>query len=718
MSQPRAAGFQFPSGQEFSLLRGLGADDMSYLASYLEEVQFPAGGTIIREGACDRFMYLVVEGQARVARKELELATLGPGSHIGELSLVTGKPRLASVIAVTPVTAGRLTGDSFDRMSDEAPKLAFRLLSSMMVGLRSSLSEMNESIGMLLRERSLPRRTSVRIRIGDIEREVRTGTEARALLPTEIEGHAVVAALMDRRSVSLSHPLSSDCTIEALSTRHWEGQRILLRSLCLLCLEAAQSLDPPAQLYVGHSIGIAIGLHVLNAGERSPEQLATALSARMEQLAVENTRLDEELWTVEEARTYFSEHGWSDVASLLETWAHDAVPLVTYGLQYALSPGPLVPETGLLSERFRIDWWDGQVVLLPRYDDGLSGRAQADAPETRQAARRGLRDVAKMTQEQQRWLTTLGVASVGELNNAAIHGRVAELIRVSEGFQEKRIGRIADDAISRESTRIICIAGPSSAGKTTFIKRLCVQLEVEGLTPVNLSLDDYYVDRQETVRDADGEYDFEAIEALHLPLLREHTAALLQGKAVRTARYDFVTGKSYPDGGAEIQLRDRDILMLEGIHALNPLLLAEQSGSDVFRIFVCPMITLPFDRLTGVHVSDVRLLRRIVRDRHGRGHSAADTIARWPSVRRGERKHIFPLAHHAEAMFDSSLVYELSVLKVHAERYLAEVPRSHASSPTALRLRALVSAFVPISPDHVPPNSLLREFIGGSGFEY
>jgi uridine kinase len=325
-----------------------------------------------------------------------------------------------------------------------------------------------------------------------------------------------------------------------------------------------------------------------------------------------------------------------------------------------------------------------------------------------------------MVRDHQRWLAAMDVSSVGAFNELCISGQVSQLIRVAEGFHEKRIGQIADlVAAARDRIRIISIAGPSSSGKTTFIKRLTVQLQIDGVNPVAISLDDYYVDRERNPRDAKGEWDFEALEALDLPLLQDHVRRLLAGEAVTTPHYDFLTGTSHPEGGPKIQLRPGDALMLEGIHGLNPRLLgAIPREGELFRIFIHPATTLPFDRLTRTSATDLRLLRRIVRDRHRRGYGAGENILRWPSVQTGEREHIFPYQHEAEAVFDSALIYEPAVLKVFAERYLLEVPASHPAYPTAHRLRYLVDRFVSIYPDHVPPTSLLREFIGGSGFEY
>jgi uridine kinase len=294
------------------------------------------------------------------------------------------------------------------------------------------------------------------------------------------------------------------------------------------------------------------------------------------------------------------------------------------------------------------------------------------------------------------------------------------LIRVAEGFHERWIGKIADTIASRgDSLRIVAVAGPSSSGKTTFIKRLVVQLHVDGVRPHALSLDDYYIDRERTVRDASGAYDFEAIEAVDLNLLHDQMRRLLAGDTVTTARYDFMQGKSAPAGGETMTLRRGEVLLVEGIHGLDPALLEGVVRSDeIFRVFVYPAQALPFDRLSAVTPEDVRLLRRIVRDRHHRNHTAAETIARWASVRRGDLVHVFPRLPFADVVFDSSLAYELSVLKTFAERYLLEVPAADPAFTTAHRLRRLIDAFVAIDPDHVPPTSVIREFIGGSGFEY
>jgi uridine kinase len=433
----------------------------------------------------------------------------------------------------------------------------------------------------------------------------------------------------------------------------------------------------------------------------------------MDRICASDAPIRLEQWPTDEAAQHFRERGWDDAAKLLRTTRLATHRLVSCGELYALSMGPLLPSTGML----------GGFQLAPG-DEGLAlGLGERDprlgaTPATPPALGRRGGDGA-MVIDHQRWLAGMGVTSVGAFNELCINGQVTQLIRIAEGFQEKRVGQVADRiAAARDRIRIISIAGPSSSGKTTFIKRLTVQLQINGINPVGISLDDYYVDRVRTPTDAAGEYDFEALEALDLATLQDHVARLLRGETVRSPHYDFKTGTSLPDG-ATVGLGAGDALMLEGIHGLNPRLLGAVPGEGtLFRVFIHPATTLPFDRLSRVSATDLRLLRRIIRDRHQRGYSAADNIVRWPSVQAGERAHIFPHQVEADAVFDTSLVYEPAVLKVYAERYLLEVPTDHPAYPTALRLRHLVDRFVSIYPDHVPPTSLMREFIGGSGFEY
>lgn len=695
--------------------------DHEGLASFFESVSARAGELVVREGERSREMFVILEGRALVERGGVELDELGPGDHFGELGLFAESPRAATVRALSLMSLLRLTPQGLSRLTRERPEWVVPLLEGLVSTLGRELSAMTDGVRVLLRDRSLPRRSSVTAEVTGETRVCPIGTPVGELLPKSVRGHLTVAALLGRRPVSLTTPLTSDAKLEPLTTEHWEGRRVYQVSLALLLLEAARELG----LAVTLDYSVGLGQRVLCAYE-GRERAAQGIEERMQRLASEDRPLRDELWTVDEARAHLKESGDRAGAELMRTWRQPAVALASYGQAYALAPGPLLPSTGGLTG-FRVVVDDGALLLVygphgsqatpaPTPGDGLRRSQPPPAPVVEEALEAS-ENARKMTREPQRWLDGLGTRTVGELNRACIDGDVSELIRVAEGIQEKRISRIAD-AIHGSGARVVSIAGPSSSGKTTFIKRLSVQLRVDGLTPRGISLDDYYVDREVNPRDERGEYDFEAFEALRVDLLGEHLARLMGGEKVRTARYDFPTGRSHPEGGKELSLGEGELLLLEGLHGLNPRLLASVDASRVFRVFICPLAQLPLDRLRRVHASDVRLLRRIVRDRHHRGTAPADNIARWPAVRRGEQKHIFPFQQHADAVFDSSLIYELSVLRVYAERYLLEVPQDHPSYTTAFRLLGLLERFVSIYPDHVPPTSLLREFIGGSGFEY
>jgi uridine kinase len=710
---------------ENPLLSELPAAEVADLPRWLEVIDVAAGETVVREGEVGREMYFVLEGSARAWRAELELQRLGRGDHFGELALLSERRRAASVVADTPLALAKLSREAWERMAIERPTLALALLRRVVDRLGAQLVHMTENVGVLLRERSLPRRTSIEATALGERRVVAMGTPAGALLEPlsgRDRGALIVAALVDRKPVSLATPLLADAVVEPLTTRDWEGREVYRRSAGLMLLEAAHRVSPDLAVRLGPSLSSAQLVEV--EGATDLESLARELNAAMDAIAARDLPIVEEIWTLEEAISHFRARGWSDAVSLLATWRDATVPLVSCGNVYALSLAPLMPRTGALDD-LRVRTYEGTLLLefgasiagyLPEGAREVSDPALAERPRASSGAPRS----PEMVVEHRRWLSTLGVESVGSFNSRCITGEVSELIRASEGFHEKRIGRIADAIRDRgRALRIISIAGPSSSGKTTFIKRLTVQLQIDGLTPRAISLDDYYVDRERTPRDARGELDFEALHALDLPLLQSHLRRLLAGEAVKTARYDFARGTSRPDGGPELRLGPHDVLMIEGIHGLNPELLAGAADREqIFRVFIHPVLSLSMDRLTAVSPADVRLLRRIVRDRHTRNLSAAENIARWPSVRDGERLHIFPFLPEADSVFDSSLAYEPSVIKVYADRYLLEVPRDHPSYPTAYRLRRLIDRFVTIYPDHVPPTSLLREFIGGSGFEY
>ena len=701
------------------LLSRLDDAQRARLVACLEIREVPPKTRVHGDGDAGKHLYLVLSGAATLRRAALALRHLGPGDSFGELALLGGRHRGETVTSDGPLTLARLSAERWAELERDEPRLAAKVATGVAAALADEIADLTGDVGLLLRGRSLPRAEELVVRVSGEERRVRTGTRLLDLLPTEVDGSIVVAGLLGQKPVSLSTAIVSEGDVAPLTASHWEGRQIYAHSLGLLLLEAAHQVAPGLRVRMGPSRGTHQVVDVQGDGAADRAGVAERIGEAMRRLAALDAPIRLEFWSTDEAQTWFRERGWDDAARLLRIRRQATVRLVSCGEVYALSMGPLLPSTGRLQGFRVLPHADGLTLELgkvdPRNGNG-NGNGHGSGPAPAPAAQRG----GDMPAEHQRWLTAMGVTSVGAFNELCISGQVSQLIRVAEGFHEKRIGQIADlIAAARDRIRIISIAGPSSSGKTTFIKRLTVQLQIDGVNPVGISLDDYYVDREETPRGANGDWDFEALEALDLRLLQEHVGRLLAGEAVKTAHYDFRTGKSHLDGGPTIQLRPGDVLMLEGIHGLNPRLLgAIPRSGELYRIFIHPATSLPFDRLTRVSSTDLRLLRRIVRDRHQRGYGAAANIVRWPSVQAGERAHIYPFQGEADAVFDAALIYEPAVLKVYAERYLLEVPQDHAAYPTAHRLRYLVDRFVSIYPDHVPPTSLLREFIGGSGFEY
>jgi uridine kinase len=319
--------------------------------------------------------------------------------------------------------------------------------------------------------------------------------------------------------------------------------------------------------------------------------------------------------------------------------------------------------------------------------------------------------------EHHQWQDILGLRTVGDLNDVIQQGHYSTLIQISEALQEKKMAQIADEITRRKGTKLVLIAGPSSSGKTTTCKRLSVQLAVNGIRPVNISLDDYFVDRENTPRDEKGDYDYEHLHALNLPLFNEQLAALFRGEEVELPRYDFQTGTS-GRSGKKLRLGKNEILVVEGIHALNPELTAQIPNEQIYRIYASALTTILLDKHNYIPTTDNRLLRRIIRDHKYRGVSAKETIRRWPSVRAGENKWIFPFQENADAMFNTAMLFELAVIKCQAEPLLEQVPENCPEYAEAYRLRKFLSYIRPIPETQIPPTSLLREFLGGSSFKY
>ena len=698
---------------------GLHADDIEALAPAFTFRRVEGGENAYTAGEPSAVVGLLVEGGVELQFSGLVFSRVGPGAVLDSMgALSPGSRRVVTCRALEPCTLAELSFGAMAEIEARAPGPLLhlhRVLSAAFVDelahrLRDRPSALDQ---LLLPEPALERHHSVRVRVGEDVHEVPTGVRVGDLLPQMQDDDRVVAATIDTYVSSLGTPITSACSVRPVTTGTVEGRYVVRRSLGLLALEALGAVSPDTTALVERSIGFGILLAV--PGAEDVQRVAADAAAHMQQLVEARAELREEWWTVPEASARMEAQGWNLAAELLDYWPQRAAPLVAYGELYAIAAGPMLPDAGALAG-FRLFARDGHLVLIPPPHGRESLEVSVADPDAERAwdasAAVTADHITRMTAASQRWLATLGVESVAGLNRACVDGSIHDLIRVAEGSHERRVTRIAD-AIADRGVHIACLAGPSSSGKTTTLARLRVQLQVAGITPIGVSLDDYYVDREKTPRDQRGEYDFESFEALRTELLQDHLNRLVAGEEVTMARFDFVEGKSHPEGGQRLQLRERDLLILEGIHGLNPRLLDSLPSGEVFRIYVCPQAMLPFDRLTSFSATDLRLIRRTVRDRRHRGTSAADSIARWGSVRRGERRHIFPFQHLADEMFDTSLVYEPAVLRVFAGRTLLEVPQEHPSYPTAFRLLQLLNHFVAIHPDAVPPTSLLHEFISG-----
>jgi len=684
-------------------LAALNESDLDTLAPYLEVIAIPSGAIVIEYGDQSEDMYFIVEGSAVMRRGDLELGTIREGDHFGELALIAHRPRAATIVADANLVVARLQRTRFDDLQTAHPGIAVKLMSGLIITLGRQLVDRTESLHLLLNQRSLPRQATITLTREDKSQiEVKTGSELAQVLPEKIGDAPVVAALVDRRVTSLDAQLFSDVHVEPLTAEHWEGERVLRHSLALLIVEAAHEFSPPLSLKLGFAVGGAQWMHIEGKVPLTLQQIADKLTRRIRQLIAERADFRQEWWSIDEALSYFRKHRQSDAVQLLKGARSLTTPLVTCGKIYALYNGPLLPHAGLIGD-FQIKTGPNSLVLLSGED--------TEVP-------RGFEPFAQLSEESGQWLHSFSLSSVGELNRACVDGRVSEVIRVAEGYHEKRLAQLADAIAARNNIRIVCVAGPSSSGKTTFIRRLSIQLRINGFIPEGISLDDYYRNREDTPLNAKGEKDYETLHSLNLELLAKHLEGLLAGKEMATAKYDFRTGICDPEGGRRIRLTPGKLLVLEGIHGLNPALLEKVLPPEhVFRIFIQPLLTLPIDLVSHINPSDLRLIRRIVRDRRQRGFATHDNIRRWSDVRAGEQQYIFPFVGQADAVFDTSLVYELAVLKVFADRYLLEVPGSHESYATAFRLRQLLDQFVAIAPDDVPSTSILREFIGKGSFE-
>lgn len=548
----------------------------------------------------------------------------------------------------------------------------------------------------------------VRVRYRGEDHSVPAGTRVDLFLE-KVDGEVgemVLAAMVNRRKVMLDFPLRGRVDLELVRFGDREGESVYKRSVCLLFYEACAELFPKAELIVGQSLGNCY--HYQIRGEYPKlKEMAQELEKRMKVIRDEARPFLRRTVTLEELESHFLREGRGDKLDLLQTRRSSTVHTISCGVFLDIAHGPFAPYTSCLPTFGVRPYGDGLVLQFPRRSD----RQTLPSFTPREL-------LFKTYLETRQWQELLGVQRVGQLNQICLDGDVRHLVRVAEGLHEKKISRIADEIDSRvPGVKLVTIAGPSSSGKTTFSKRLGIQLRVNGVEPVALSLDNYYVNRSETPQDEDGQPDFESIEAIDLSFFHEQLSALMEGREVRTPRFDFVSGLRVPESRwVPMRLEEDQVLVVEGIHGLNPRLTSSIPEDRIFRIYVSALSQLAIDDHNRIFTSDTRLVRRIVRDHLFRGFTAERTLDMWERVRRGEGKWIFPFQEQADIMFDSSLVYELAVLKVFGERFLLQVPRSSPNYTEAYRLLTTLSMIVPVFPDEVPQTSLLREFIGGSTF--
>jgi uridine kinase len=512
----------------------------------------------------------------------------------------------------------------------------------------------------------------------------------------------LVAAIVNGDLRELTYPIELESRVEPVTISSPDGARIYRRSLTFLLEMAFADLFPDGVLFVDHSV--ASGGYYCQVTGRSPltDSEIESLKSHMQELVEADLPFERKEVPLGDAIEYFRSRGYEDKVQLLKYRRKNYLTLYRLGERMDYLHGYMIPSTGCL-QVFDLVYTEGGFTL--RYPRRHKPGELLPMPEYPKLLGTFL--------QYGDWLAKLGIENVGALNEAIDAGRAAEIVLVSEAFHEQRLSQVARQIADQiERMHLIMVAGPSSAGKTTFSRRLTVQLLALGISPFPLELDNYFLDRNKTPLDEHGQPDFETIEALNLPLLAEHLEGLIRGEEVGIPRYNFRTGLS--ETGDVIQLKNGQPIILEGIHGLDPRLIPANLQNEVFRIYISALTQLNLDRHNRVSTTDTRLIRRIVRDARERGYSAAQTISRWESVRRGEKRHIFPFQENADVMFNSALTYELAALKPQAEPLLRQVQHGTPEYIEAKRLLAFLEWFLPLGMDLVPETSILREFLGGS----
>lgn len=521
--------------------------------------------------------------------------------------------------------------------------------------------------------------------------------------------YPIVSAKVNNRAEGLNFRLYHNKDVEFLDVTEASGMRTYVRSLCFVLYKAVSELFPQAVLHIEHPVSKGYFCD-LRLGRSLTLNDVIRIKQRMVELVAQDIPFESVECLTEEAIRLFAERGMTDKVRLLETSGSLYTCYYRLGDTVDYYYGNLLPSTGYLHLFDLVKYYDGLLLRFP---------SQENPSVLEEVVKQ--EKMFEVFKEHLHWLSIMGLSNVGDINIACNQGRATDLINVAEALQEKKIAQIADSIYRRglegKSVRLVLIAGPSSSGKTTFSKRLSIQLMANGLKPHPISLDDYFVEREHTPLDQSGKYDYESLYALDLDLFNTQLQAMLRGEEVDVPRFNFKTGKK-EWGHERLRLEDNTILILEGIHALNPELTAQIPADSKYRIYVSALTSISLDDHNRIPTTDNRLLRRIIRDFSTRGYSAQETISRWPSVRAGEDKWIFPYQENADAMFNSSMIFEFSALRPHAESVLSSVPRHCPEYAEAYRLLRFIRYFTPISDKDIPPTSLLREFLGGSSFKY
>ncbi len=518
-----------------------------------------------------------------------------------------------------------------------------------------------------------------------------------------------LAALVNNRIKKLYYKIYTPVTVRFVDITSFAGIRVYQRTSWFILQKAARTLFPGHTLHIRHSMGQSGFYCELEGLDEFTHEQAAALEGHMREVVAQNLPIERTKVLTSELRAIYAEQGFDDKTALRDTRPRLYSDLYTLDGTAGYFYGALAPSTGYI-DRFCIEpYYKGFYLALPlRTNPGVLNK------NVQQEKMFGI------IQEYQSWVRIMGVPTVGDVNSKVLAGDAGGMIKLAEAFHERKFAWVADtiyDAHLSRGARMVLISGHSSSGKTTSAKRLGIQLGVLGLQPVLISLDDYFVDREKTPRDAAGDYDYEALEAIDLDLFNAHLCRLIRGESVDIPRYDFITGRRTWHN-APLTLDERSILIIEGIHGLNPRLTPSIPDAQKFRIYISCFTSVAMDYLSRIATTDNRLLRRLTRDYRQRGAAALSTHSRWASVRRGEEKHSFPYQENADIMLNSSLFYEISVLRPFAEKILREVPDTVPEYDEARRMLKFLDNFIPIAPDEIPPTSILREFIGGSSFQY